>query len=163
VLVEGNNIKTRGGRRPNIIISGGDVAARLRGHPDFVGRFQYAREAPASTLMEKELAAYFGVDEFHILDASYNSANEGLSATMAQFMSNKLWLGYVSGAPGRRTASAFKRFVWAVPAGGGSDGVRVRVYMDEAIKSEVTELDAFFQFKRVAVGLGRLFTNCISR
>lgn len=163
VLVEANGIKTRGNRRPNTIISGGDVAAKLRAHPDFVGRFQYTREAPSSSLMEKELAAYFAVDNFHILDASYNSANEGLSATMAQFMSNKLWLGYVAPTPGRKTASAFKRFVWASPAGGGSDGVRVRVYMDESIKSEVTELDAFFQFKRVAVSLGRLFTNCISR
>jgi hypothetical protein len=108
--------------------------------------------------VEGALAAAFGVSNYLVGKASYNSANEGQSMTAAAILDDDCLVCYSAGsAAGIMTASAGYTFAWA---GGGGDGAVV-TYREQAIKSDVLQLSEAWDQKATATDLGYFFADIV--
>lgn len=147
-------------RRGNTIIVAEDVDEALRANLDVKDQIKYTENASRKFITDQKMADYFGVQNYWVMRASENTADEGQTAVYTPFMTNKLWLGYVNPNPSKRSVTALARFKWdRMP--GGTDGVRTRTYMADSRKSEIVETDIIYVFKKVAARCGVMFLQCL--
>ena len=107
-------IKLSGRREPNKLILGYDTFNALKDHPDLVERVKYTGStANPAKVNENVLAQLFGVDEVHVLDATYNAAEQGQADDMKFICeSDGALLAYTTNAPAIDEPSAGYIFTW---------------------------------------------------
>jgi hypothetical protein len=157
VLTARRTVSNATGFDPNTMVLGYIVHQALMNHPDIIDRVKYVQSATLATV-ESALASMFGVTNYIVGKASYNSANEGQSMTAAAIIDDDCLICYSSGASaGIMTASAGYTFAWA---GGGGDG-EMRTYRDDTVDSDILKLKEAWDQKAVATDLGYFFADIV--
>lgn len=98
------------GLRPNRLWMGREVHSALLDHPDVVERIGNAMSLRLTT--SEVLAGVFGVEQVHVGDASYNSAQEGATAVNAFISGKNALLYYAPNTPSLDVPSAFYSMRW---------------------------------------------------
>lgn len=120
------SLKLKGNRRPNTLALGSVVRDRLINNAQIVGRLNNGQTpgGPAEATLA-DLAKLFKVQRVIVADGTYNSANEGATASNGFILNSKsAWLGYVDPNPTKFTATAGATFTWKGIAG-NDQGVRM--------------------------------------
>lgn len=113
------------GFMPNTLLLSWPVYQALRKHPLVIDRIKYTNPAFAGTINEALLAQAFAIDRVVVSKAVYNSAAEGLAASM-QFVAGKnALLCYSAPSAGLMNPSAGYTFAWSGFTGINSLGIRV--------------------------------------
>lgn len=150
------------GFRPNKMVLGRAVYDALVDHPDIVGRLDRGQTAGPAMAKKEALAALFELEEILIMDAIYNSADEGAADSHAFIGGNHALLAYVPAAPGMMTPSAGYTFSWRLSGAAGVDGVQIRRFRLEENDADKLEIQMAFDMKVVAADLGYFFLSAVS-
>lgn len=156
VLTARRTISNNTGYDGNTMVLGYIVHQALVNHPDIIDRVKYVQTATAANV-EQALAACFGVSNYVVGKASYNSANEGQTFSAAAIIDDDCLVCYVSPTPGIMDASAGYTFSWA---GGGGLGSIVSYRSDEN-KADVLQHSEAWDQKAVATDLGYFFADVV--
>lgn len=148
-----SQVKSRTGRKPNKMVVTDNVFAALKNNPSVLDRIKYTQRG---IITEELLAALFGVQQFLVAGAVFNSAKEGQAGNFG-FMSNNLFLlAYAPDAPGLRKPSAGYIFQWTGKYGAEAMGTRVKKFRMEALASDRIEVEMGFQMAQTGKDLGVL-------
>jgi hypothetical protein len=156
VLTARRTISNNTGYDPNTMVMGYIVHTGLVNHPDLIDRVKYVQTATMATV-ENALASLFGVANYIVGKASYNSANEGQTFSASAIIDDDCLICHVSPAPGIMTASAGYTFAWD---GGGGVG-QIGTYRDQSVKSDILQHSEAWDQKIVASDLGYLFLDVV--
>jgi hypothetical protein len=96
-----------GGFPPNTIVVGPEVNDYLAEHPDAEDKIKHTQ---VGVVQNDLLAKAFGVKNYLVMDAVYNTAAEGQTATMANIGGDYMWIGYVAPNPSKYNPSAVYTF-----------------------------------------------------
>jgi hypothetical protein len=143
------------GFSPNTAIMGEIVNSRLRNHPDLIDRIKYVVQASVANI-DNALAAVFGIQNWLVSKASYNSANEGQTASMAAIIDDDLLVCYTTPTPGMFEASAGYTFAWG---GGGGTGSIYQVRND-LVHADLIQIKEQWDQSKVAATLGYFYADC---
>jgi hypothetical protein len=156
VLTARRTISNNTGYDGNTMVVGYIVHQALMNHPDIIDRVKYVQTATAVSV-EGALSSMFGISNYYVGKASYNSANEGQTFAASAIIDDDALVCYVTPTPGIMTASCGYTFAWA---GGGGTG-SVGTYRDQSIKSDVLQHSEAWDQKAVATDLGYLFLDVV--
>lgn len=156
VLTARRTISNNTGYDGNTMTLGYIVHQALQNHPDIVDRVKHVQMATAAN-MEGALASCFGVSDYLVGKASYNSANEGQAMVAAAVIDDDCLVSYVSPTPGIADASAGYTFTWD---GGGGLGSIVN-YREDQTKSDVLQHSEAWDQKATATDLGYFFSDVV--
>lgn len=156
VLTARRTISNNTGSDGNTMVLGYIVHQGLVNHPDIIDRVKYVQQATLATV-ESALAACFGVKNYWVGKASYNSANEGQAFSASAILDDDCLVTYVTPTPGIMTASAGYTFAWD---GGGGMG-QVGTYRDQSVKSDILQHSEAWDQKAVATDLGYIFLDVV--
>lgn len=151
-------ILTATGFEPNTMVVSYGVYLKLRSSADVRDQFKYTS---ADSIDEAMLARYFGVENFHVAKAIYNSANEGATHVGAAMYGKHALLCYVPPAPALLTPAAGYTFAWTGYTG-SVDGIRVKKFRMEQLSSDRIEGEIAYDFKVVGSALGYFFNGAIA-
>lgn len=140
----------------NTMVLGYVVHAALVNHPDLIDRIKYVQTATFATI-ENALAAAFGVVNYWVGKATYNSANEGKSFSASAIIDDDCLVTYISPTPGIMTATAGYTFAWS---GGGSMGA-IRQYYEDSTKSTILQSQEQWDQVVVATDVGYFFSDVV--
>lgn len=156
VLTARRTISNNTGFDGNSMALGYIVHQALMNHPDIIDRVKYVQAATLSNV-ESALAAAFGVANYWVGKASFNSANEGQAFSASAIIDDDCLVAYVAPNPGVMTASAGYTFAWA---GGGGQG-SVLSYREAQTKSDVLQHSEAWDQKAVATDVGYCFLDVV--
>lgn len=151
------------GFEPNTLILGRAVYDAICDHPTFLDRVKYGQSgqgAPARITLAA-MAALFEVDRVYVMNAIYNTAKKGQTASHTFIGGKHALLCYVAPAPGIMVPSAGYTFSWTGMFGNTALGTRIRQYRLENIGSDRTEIDSCFDMKLVGADLGYFFGSVV--
>jgi len=147
-----DTVKAASGVTPNTLELGYQVWAKLRHHPDLLGRMSVAS---VRVLTSEMLAALIGVEKVLIGDAVYNTADEGQTVVMGYVWGKHALLAYVSARPAIKKISL--GYTLQV------EGARYVDRWDEpAVKAEFVRANDYYEPKVVAVEAGYLIKNAVA-
>jgi len=149
-------ISANTGFAANTMVMGEIVRSSLINHPDLLDRVKYTAAATQAAI-EQAIAAIFGVQNFWVSMASYNSANEGQDASMSAIIDDDCLICHVSPNPGIFTASAGYTFTWA-PGGGAGSIYNVRDNFNDA---DIIKAKEQWDQKVVAADLGYFYSDIV--
>jgi hypothetical protein len=145
-------LKTQCGRRANTLLVTSDVDDVLKEHSDILEKVKYTQTGIVTNDL---LAAAFGVKNYLVADAVYNTAAEGLTASMAQMATKKGLLYYVPETASKDVPSACYNFSWSqfdqVPNG---QGAAVRSWDNENPVGQNIASEMYFEPKITAPDAG---------
>jgi len=156
VLTARRTVSNNTGYDGNTMALGYIVHQALVNHPDIVDRVKHVQLATNAN-MELALASCFGVQNYWVAKASYNSANEGQTMVAAAVIDDDCLVTYVTPTPGIMEASAGYSFSWA---GGGGQGSIVQ-YREDQTKSDVLQNSEAWDQKAIATDLGYFFADVV--
>ncbi len=156
VLTARRTISNNTGYDANSMVLGYIVHQALVNHPDIIDRVKYVQTATLATV-ESALAACFGVANYWVSKASYNSANEGQAFAASAIIDDDCLVTYVNPSTGIMTPSAGYTFTWL---GGGGIG-QVGSYRDQSVKSDILQHSEAWDQKVVATDLGYVFLDIV--
>jgi hypothetical protein len=156
VLTARRTISNNTGQDGNTLAVGYIVHQALVNHPDLVDRVKYVQAATMANV-EGAIAAAFGVSNYLVGKASYNSANEGQTFSASAIIDDDALVCYVAPQPGIMSASAGYTFSWD---GGGGLG-SISTYRDQSVKSDVLQHSEAWDQKAVATDLGYFFVDVV--
>jgi hypothetical protein len=145
-------ILRRTGALPNTLAVGYPVHQVLRQHLKIIDRFKYT-ELPEGYASTGQLASVFGVKNYWVMDALYDTASEGGAPSPEFIWGKNALLGVVPEAPMRREVALCYTPWWTFARsdqGGlrpdlqGNKGVIVRRYRLEAKRCDVLEIDKWY-------------------
>lgn len=144
------------GYSPNKLLMGEIVYDALLVNAQIAGRLQYTTQMTIA-IVESILAAVLGVDEILVSRGSYNSANEGQTASIGPIIDDDALLIYSADVATKNNATAGKTFVWN-PGGGAG---RQTQYYEPQTKSFIIQHDEQWDQKVVGADLGYLWTDIV--
>lgn len=147
-----DTIKLNAGVTPNRFTLGYQVWAKLRHHPDLLGRLSVAT---VRVLTPQLLADLIGVEEVIIADAVYNSADEGQTASMGYVWGKHALLAYVQQTPGIRKMSLGYTLQL-------EDARYVDRWDEPWVKAEFVRANDYYEPKIVAAEAGYLIKNAVA-
>lgn len=156
VLTARRTISNNTGYDGNTMVVGYIVHQALANHPDLIDRVKYVQRVSMATA-ESAIADAFGVANYWVGKASYNSANEGQTFSASAIIDDDCLVCYVTPTPGIMTASAGYTFSWD---GGGGIG-SVGTYRDQSVKSDILQHSEAWDQKAVASDVGYLFFDIV--
>jgi hypothetical protein len=156
VLTARRTISNNTGMDGNSMVLGYIVHQALMNHPDIIDRVKYVQSALLANI-EGALASAFGVQNYWVGKASYNSANEGQTGTYSAIIDDDCLVCSVNGAPSMASASAGYTFAWD---GGGGIG-QIATYAEPQTKSDVLQMSEAWDQKVVANDLGYFFADVV--
>lgn len=156
VLTARRTISNNTGYDANSMTLGYIVHQALVNHPDIIDRVKYTQSGLLGTI-ESILAQAFGVANYWVGKASYNSANEGQTFSASAIIDDDCLVSYVTPTPGIMTASAGYTFAWD---GGGGLG-QVGSYRDQSVKSDILQHSEAWDQKAVATDVGYFFADIV--
>lgn len=164
VAVGQTTILQNTGHMPNILLMAWPVFQALRKHPLIIDRIKYTNPVFAGTITEALLAQAFGIDRVVVSKAVYNTAAEGVAASMSFVSGKNALLCYAPASPGLMEASAGYTFGWSGFTGLNSLGVRVaQIPMPWLGLGTIrNELDMAFDMQVVGTDLGYYFSSIVA-
>jgi hypothetical protein len=156
VLTARRTVSNNTGYDPNTMVVGYIVHQALVNHPDLIDRVKYTQAATLASV-EGAIAAAFGLSNYVVGKASYNSANEGQTFSASAIVDDDALICYVSPTPGIMSASAGYTFAWD---GGGGAG-QIVSYREQQTKSDVLQHSEAWDQKATAADLGYFFADVV--
>lgn len=159
------------GRFPNVAVFSAPVFNAIINNAHMIGRVTGAQDITATLITAKQLAIMLEVDEVLIAGAVYDTAQEGLTASLDFVWGVKALLFYRPPSIGLRTLALGAHFRWrkalsalagAVPAGMSDSGLFVETYYWPPTKSDMVEVHEYVDQKTICADAGVLFTVCTS-
>lgn len=148
------------GYRANTIVMHYDVFDALVDHPDLVDRIKYTSR---ESITEAVLAQVFGVERVLVASAIENSAQEGQSPAVLDFVYGKhMWIGYVNPRPSLMEPSAGYTFSWRHAPLPNDMSVQIKRFRLEEIASERIEGEIAFADKIVGADLGYFLEDAVA-
>jgi hypothetical protein len=149
------SIKQQIAKTPNTLAVSYPVFATVRQHPKIVDRFKYTQ---VGILQPDHLKSAFDVDNFWVLGAEYDVANEGQAPSLNFVWGKNALLAYVPAAPQRLQPALGYTFRWlfGAPDLGGTLTKRYRV---ESKTADVIEVHRYDDIQLVAPQAGFCFLN----
>lgn len=153
-----------GGFVPNIAVFSRPVFDKLVDHPDFIDRTKYGQTSPDPAMANRRIIAeIMELDEVLVMDAVYNTADEGATESNSYIGGLGAALFYRPKNPGLMTPSAGYTFNWKGLMGSvGNAGLRIKTFRMEHLSSDRVEIDSAYAFGLVGVDCGFFFNNIIS-
>lgn len=150
------------GFRPNRMIFGRQAWDTLLNNDDLLSRITGGATTSQPAIVQRQLvAALFEIDEIFVMDAIYNTADEGGSpAESNAFIGGDLALLYY--APKTVNAeepTAGVQFSWTGYTGATGSGFRMKNIRAELLSADRIEGEMAFDYKVVAPDLGYMFTT----
>ena len=155
-------IKLEGGRVPNKLLLGYDTFNALKEHPDLIERVKYTgTTANPARVNESVLAELFGFEQVKVLEAAYNSAEEGQAANM-EFICDPdgALLTYTTPAPRVDEPSAGYIFVWD-PFGNGQWIFTDQFEGEGGVHAEFMEGLVAYDMKKTCEDLAAYCKDCV--
>lgn len=151
------------GYRPNKLILGRQVYNALRNHPDILDRVKYGQTAGAPAMVTPNLLAQLmELDEVLIMDAVYNTAKEGQTASYSFIGGKVALLLYTPPRPALRTPSAGYTFVWSGLTDLNNQGQVIYRRRDDKKHADEIEIGSAWDQNKVAAALGYFFTSIVA-
>ncbi len=149
---------------PNKLVLAWPVYQALRKHPLVIDRIKYTNPAYAGTITPALLAAAFDVAEVLVSKGIYNSAAEGIAASMSFMMGKNALLCYSPPSPGLMVPAAGYTFGWTGFTGLNNLGVRVaQIPMNwRGLGTVRTETEMAFDMQLVGTDLGFFWSAIVS-
>lgn len=151
------------GYEPNTLVLGYDVFSKLKNHPDVVDRYKHTTPGVITLDM---IASVLEVERLFVARAVENTANEGLTGTMAFTHGKHALLCYSAPAPGLETPSAGYTFHWTGDENNVSQGlgetVGVRTFYMDKEKADRYEIEIAFDHKKVSADMGYFFASVVA-
>lgn len=164
------------GYRPNTFVAGAFTDKRLRDHPDIKDLIKYTQRGIVTSDI---LAAMFDVDRYLVLQASQNTAAEGIADGQAVSGSSSKTTGpapsysfiaggknalllYTPSAPGLMVPASGYNFAWTGFLGANAYGGVIRKFRMEWIRSDRIEAEIAFAHVLVAKVLGEYFNGAVA-
>lgn len=156
VLTASDTISDSTGLEANSMVLGKIVNKALRNHPDIIDRIKHVQGATLAAI-DQALAAVFGVDNYWVAKASYNSANEAAAFSGSAIIGDDCLVCHVDPTAGIFGATAGKTFTWAPGGGGGiADS-----YRDESRDADIIKTKSQWDQKATATDLGYFFADVV--
>jgi hypothetical protein len=149
------------GFEPNVLLLSWPVYQALRKHPLVIDRIKYTTRADASKITPELLAGAFDVEKVVVSKAVYNSAAEGLTASMGFIANKDALLAYRAPAPGLMQPSAGYIFPWRGFTGLNSTGVRIKSYPIRSKAVDRVEGEMSYAMNVVATPLAYHFSGIV--
>lgn len=154
-------IKGRIGRDPNCLVVGQTTHHKIIVNPQVRDSLKYTTFTSVREVAGK-LAAYFGVDQYHVAGGFYNSAAENQTATLTQLLAAKgALLTYVDATVGKHVMTGARTFAWKRD-GRGSNGIYVREFRMENLKSTRYEFELYVDVKLITADAGAYFNGIVA-
>ena len=152
------------GKKPNVLVLGWAVYQALRKHPLVIDRIKFTMKADAADITPALLAAAFAVEEVVVSEAVYNSAGQGLAASMTFIVGKSALLCYRPTAPGLRIPSAGYIFAWNGLDGMGVFGARSwsEPLPNRGKNTIRVECEMAYGMKKVGSDLGYFFATIVA-
>ncbi len=148
------------GRAPNAFAVSYPVFIKLRQHPKIIDRFKYTQ---VGILQPDHLKTAFDVENFWVLNALKETANQGQASSLDYVWAKTALLSYVPPAPGRRTVALGYTFRWT---GDGiladTAGVMVKRYREEKRSADVVEVHRYYDNKIVTAAAAYGWTAAVA-
>jgi len=152
-----------GGFTANIAVFARPVFDKLIDHPDFIERMK-AGQTPGGPAMNnrQRMAEILELDEVLVMDAVYNSAQEGAAESNAFIGGKSALLAFRPKNPGILTPAAGYTFNWSGLIGQtGGAGLRIKTFRMEHLASDRVEIDSAFDMVKVGADLGFFFDTVV--
>ena len=143
---------------PNTLVVNNLGWNSLKNHPDIVDRVKHTSGDVVTTDI---VARLLGLERVLVCRAVRNSAQEGLSTSMAAIAGNHALVCYVAPSPGMWQPSGAYTFVWTGYPG-STDGRLIRRFRIEERRSERVEVESAFDQKLVDGEFGVFITSVAS-
>lgn len=156
VLTARRTISNNTGFDANTAVMGFIVYQAIVNHPDLIDRVKYTQAATVAT-MEAAAAAALGVQNLLVSKASYNSSNEGQTASYGAIIDDDCLICSVAPAPGIMAPSCGYTFAWAPGGGMGS----VSMWRDGENDADLLKMKEQWDQKAVATDLGYFFADVV--
>ncbi len=150
-------IKQAIAKTPNTLAVSFPVYSALRQHPKIIDRFKYTQ---VGILQADHLKSAFDMDNFWVLGAEYDTANEGQTPNLQFIWGNNALLAYIPPTPQRLQPALGYTFRWlfGAPDLGGTLTKRYRV---EAKTADVIEVHRYDDIEIVAPAAAIAFLNAV--
>jgi hypothetical protein len=158
------------GAKPNTLAVSYDVHIKLRQHPKIIDRFKYTT-LPNGYPVDTQLASVFEVDNYWVLDALYDTAAEGIAPSPDYIWGKNAILAVVPAAPAKREVALAYTPLWTFSKGaagplrpdlGANRGFIVRRYRVESKRSDVIEIDKWYQQVFADVNAGYVWKAAVA-
>ncbi len=151
-------IKQAIAKTPNTLAVSFPVFTYLRQHPKIIDRFKYTQ---VGILQADHLKSVFDVDNFWVLGAEYDTANEGQTPNLNFIWGNNALLAYIPPAPQKLEPTLGYTFRWlfGAPDLGGTLTKRYRV---EAKTADVIEVHRYDSVNIVVPTAALAFINAVA-
>ena len=155
VEAQKTTVKQAIGQAPNTLAVSYPVFATLRQHPKIIDRFKYTQ---VGVLDRDALKAAFSVDNFWVMGAEYDTANEGQTPSLNFVWGKNAVLAHVLPEPRRREVTLGYTFRWLF---GAPDlgGTLVKRYREERKTADIIEVHRYDDIQAVAAPAGFVFLS----
>lgn len=169
ILAEGELMKVRGWRYPNVLALGAKTARKLTTNDQILARLNNGQtpggpaQASLADLGRLFTPAIPGAEPVKVIvaGASYNSAAQGATASKGFILDDDCaWLGYVASTVTKLTLTAGVTITYRKLAG-NPQGVRVYRRWDDNVRAWKIELFRDDVQKAVSTALGTFFSNIV--
>jgi hypothetical protein len=143
------------GKRPNVFWCPPDVWKLIRANAAIKDWVKYT----GRNLLSNTFAELIGVEKVVFTNAVYNSANPGLTDSMAFLLADYAGLLVVPNAPSDTELSWGYTFAWNGDGGGVANGSSVSRWSEPGRKSEGVMVSSYYDVKVVCKDAGYLFTS----
>jgi len=133
----------------------------LTENADIKDRIKYVERITGKAFTNQNMADLFGIENYVIAGATYNSAKEGATKSMGMILNaDNIALYYSAPNPGLKVPSAGYIFDWSGYI--GAQGQQMSTMRMDPLKADRVEIEAAFDMKQVAADLGVFFTDVLT-
>jgi len=153
-------VKLLTGRDPNCLTVGRQVHDILKRHSVIRDQFKYTG---SQSITKEMLAKYFEVDKYLVADAIYNTAAQGVAASLSYICGKGMLLSYAPANAGLLTPSAGYTFKWRGEKNTMPAGIRIKKFARIAeIGGDRVEGEMSYDQKVIGVDLAGFCAAAIS-
>ncbi len=131
------------GKKPNVLAVSDPQFRAMKEHTSILERIKYTSPDSVTPQM---IARLVNVEKVLVAESTYNSADEGISPSMAFIWTDTAFLAYIEPAPGLRKVSALYT-LWSNEFG---TPYTVKKWREEKLDADRIEVQAMFQNKAIA-------------
>ena len=154
-----NTVLTNTGYVPNTVIMSYKVMSALMDNSDIIDRIKYTSQDSVS---EELLARLFGVDRVMVMAGTYNTAQEGATASYSQIGDKDVLVAYVAPSAGLMVPSAGYTMLWNGVSQGFGTSTAVARYRMDTLRADRIEIESAWDTKIVSSALGYFLSNVTS-
>ena len=161
VRIQGDNIKLRSGKRPNVFACGAQTYTQLATNQTLLARYQYVQ---GGYLDNAQIANALGVERVVVADAIKVTNAAGQAKATSFNLGKVAWLGYVEPSPSMEAASAAYIFNWtglenSTLSSAGPQIARIENPLTRTVRYEA---QIAYGIKKVSADLGVFFTSAVA-